>query len=153
MENLMFDNEYFDQWLTLKSNEILIKMKEQEKLTNDDMLALTLKAQSNHFHHMDIEFREYFKKLDVRFEEVNKRFAEVDKRFEQVDKRFEQMYAHVDKRFEQVDKRFEQMYAHFDKRFEQVDKRFQNQSTILMWGFGLFFTSQMALFLKLVLAP
>jgi len=131
----MFDNEYFDQWLTLKSNEILIKMKEQEKLTNDDMLALTLKAQSNHFHHMDIEFREYLKKMELRFEQV-------DKRFEQVDKRFEQ----VDKCFEQVDKRFEQMYTHFDKRFQTLN-------TILMWGFGLFFTSQMALFLKLILVP
>jgi tetrahydromethanopterin S-methyltransferase subunit G len=114
MEIPVFGNEFFDQWLNQKSTDILAKV-EREKISNEDMLILSLKAQVNHFHHMDIEFRDEFR--------------------------------NIDKRFEQVDKRFEQV----DKRFEQVDKRFDRQMTVMMWGFGLLFTSQMGLLLKLYL--
>ncbi len=93
----VFGNELFDQWLHQKSTEILAKV-EREKISNEDMLILSLKAQVNHFHHMDIEFREEFKRID--------------------------------------------------KRFEQVDKRFDRISTILTWGFGLFISSEIALWLK-----
>ena len=47
----------------------------------------------------------------------------------------------VDKRFEQVDKRFEQV----DKRFEQVDRQIERVESVLMWGFGLLFTSMMGM--------
>lgn len=146
---VVFGNEFFDEWLHKKSSEILSKV-ERETISNEDMLILSLKAQVNHFHHMDIEFRGEFQsirsrfiEIDKKFDEVAKRFAEMDMRFVQIDKRFEQ----VDKRFEQVDKRFEQV----DKRFEQVDKRFDRLETVLMWGFGLFLTSQMGILLKLFL--
>ena len=69
----VFGNEFFDQWLNQKSNDILAKV-EKEKISNEDMLILSLKAQVNHFHHMDIEFREEFRKIDGQFEKVDKRF-------------------------------------------------------------------------------
>ena len=47
----------------------------------------------------------------------------------------------VDQRFEQVDKRFEQV----DKRFEQVDRRIERLESVIIWGFGLLFTSMMGL--------
>ena len=78
-----------------------------------------------------------FEEVDKRFEGIDKRFEQVDKRFEQVDKRFEQ----VDKRFEQVDKRFEQV----DKRFEQVARRIERLENVMLWGFGLLFTSMVGL--------
>ena len=93
MGTAVFNNEFFDQWLNQKSNEILAKV-ENQKLSSEDMLILSLKAQVNHFHHMDIEFREEFKK---------------------------------------------------------IDKRFERQSSILMWGFGLFITTQIGILLKLYL--
>lgn len=65
----VFGNEFFDQWLNQKSNEILSKV-EKEKISNEDMLILSLKAQVNHFHHMDVEFREEFKKIDKRFDKL-----------------------------------------------------------------------------------
>lgn len=68
----VFGNEFFDQWLNQKSNEILAKV-EREKISNEDMLILSLKAQVNHFHHMDIEFRGEFRSIDRRFEQVDKR--------------------------------------------------------------------------------
>ncbi len=100
MGEAVFGNEFFDQWLNQKSNEILAKV-EKEKISNEDMLILSLKAQVNHFHHMDIEFRGEFQKIE--------------------------------------------------QRFEQVDKRFERLTTILMWGFGLFFTTQIGIILKLFL--
>lgn len=79
----MFENQLFDHWLQQKSQEILSKM-DKEKVTTEDMLILTLKAQTNHFHHMDVEFREEFKKIDHRFEKIDLRFEAVDKKFDRL---------------------------------------------------------------------
>lgn len=88
MGDVVFGNEFFDQWLTQKTTEILAKV-EHGTISNEDMLILSLKAQVNHFHHMDIEFREEFGKIRKRFEQVDKRFEQIDKRFELIDRRFE----------------------------------------------------------------
>ena len=45
------------------------------------------------------------------------------------------------KRFEQVGKRFEQI----DKRFEQIDGRIGRLENVMMWGFGLLFTTMIGL--------
>lgn len=79
----MFENQLFDHWLQQKSQEILAKM-DKEKVTTEDMLILNLKAQTNHFHHMDVEFREEFKKIDLRFEKIDQRFEAVDKKFDRL---------------------------------------------------------------------
>jgi hypothetical protein len=83
MSARMFENQLFDHWLQQKSQEILSKM-DKEKVTTEDMLILTLKAQTNHFHHMDVEFREEFKKIDHRFEKIDQRFEAVDKKFDRL---------------------------------------------------------------------
>lgn len=62
----VFDNQVFDSWLNKKSDEILSKV-DQDKISTQEMLILILKGQTNHFHHMDIEFRNEFKKIDERF--------------------------------------------------------------------------------------
>ena len=77
MGALVFDNQVFDSWLTAKSQEILSKV-DRERITTEEMLVLILKAQTNHFHHMDLEFREEFKKIDNRFEKLTN---DVDGRF------------------------------------------------------------------------
>lgn len=73
----MFDNQVFDSWLTAKSQEILSKV-DRERITTEEMLVLILKAQTNHFHHMDMEFREEFKRIDSRFDKLTN---DVDGRF------------------------------------------------------------------------
>lgn len=94
MGEIMFGNELFDHWLNQKSLEILNKV-EKEKISTEDMLILSLKAQTNHFHHMDQEFRGEFQKIEQKFELIDKRFEHIeekfDKRFEQVDKRFDRL--------------------------------------------------------------
>ena len=69
MERRMLENQLFDHWLNQKSQEILSKM-DKEKVTTEDMLVLTLKALTNHFHHMDVEFRDEFKKIDKKFDRL-----------------------------------------------------------------------------------
>ena len=142
----MFDDQLFEDWLDNKTKAIFSKLGE-EALSSDEMILLVLKAQTNHFEHLDKdlrtetaalnkELREEMillrKDMDIRFEQVNSRIEQVDKHFEQVDRRFEQ----VDKRFEQVDKHFEQ----FDKRFEQFDKRFEVLTSridhFMVWSFA-----------------
>jgi DNA anti-recombination protein RmuC len=62
MGAVVFDNHVFDSWLTKKSDEILSKV-DRETISTEEMLTLILKAQTNHFHHMDVEFREEFKAI------------------------------------------------------------------------------------------
>jgi hypothetical protein len=73
MGAVVFDNLVFDSWLTKKSEEILYKV-DREKITTEEMLILILKAQTNHFHHVDVEFREEFKKIDNRFSQLENKF-------------------------------------------------------------------------------
>jgi restriction endonuclease len=109
----VFENDIFETWLDEKSKELVKKIGNQEKLSSEEMIILVLKAQSNHFHHLDQDMRKDMK--DLR-EDMNKRFEQVDKRFEQ-----------VDKRFEQVDKRFDTVVARMDR--------------FMIWSLGLTMTS------------
>lgn len=68
---IVFDNLVFDSWLTRKSDEILSKV-DKETISTEEMLILILKAQTNHFHHMDVEFRDDFKRIDNRFDKLAK---------------------------------------------------------------------------------
>ena len=47
----------------------------------------------------------------------------------------------VETKIEQIEKRFEQI----DKRFEQVERRIERLETVMMWGFGLLFTTMIGL--------
>ena len=91
----MSENNLFEEWLDKKSSEIILKL-DKEPLKSEEMMILVLKAQSNHFLHLDTDLRNDMKELredmGQRFEQVEKRFEQVDKRFEQVDKRFERVY-------------------------------------------------------------
>lgn len=87
MGAVVFDNAIFDSWLTKKSEEILSKV-DRATISTEEMLTLILKAQTNHFHHMDVEFRDEFKKIDIRFQRLE---TDMDIRFQQVDYRFEKM--------------------------------------------------------------
>ena len=73
MGDIMFENHLFDHWLNQKSQNILTKI-DKEQITTEEMLILSLKAQTNHFHHMDVEFRNEFKKIDKQFDLIDKRF-------------------------------------------------------------------------------
>ena len=58
MGAIVFDNLVFDSWLTKKSDEILFKV-DKEKISTEEMLTLILKAQTNHFHHMEYKTNKF----------------------------------------------------------------------------------------------
>ena len=140
MEQVVFDNEYFEKWLDEKCAEILQRI-QSEKLSTEDMVLLCLKAQTNHFHHMDGEFRDEFKSIKSDFQafklEMKKRFEEIDKRFEKIEQRLDRLEHRLDK----LEQRFDEFQKH-------VDKRFDRQNYVMMWGFALFITTQMAILFK-----
>ena len=108
----MFDDKVFDGWLDEQAKKAMDKIANSEAISPEQVTILILKAQTNHFAHLDIELREDMKSMNERLSAEMKALREdMDKRFEQVDKRFEQ----VDKRFEQVDKRFEQLTSRIDR--------------------------------------
>jgi hypothetical protein len=115
----MFDDKFFDDWLDSQAQKVMEKVATGEGIAPEQMMILMLKAQTNHFAHLDVDLRNEMKLLR----------EDMDKRFEQVDKRFEQIQIESAKRFEQVDKRFEQV----DKRFEQLTSRLDH---FMMWSFA-----------------
>jgi ElaB/YqjD/DUF883 family membrane-anchored ribosome-binding protein len=122
MGETMFDDKFFDDWLDGQAQKVMEKVASGEGIAPEQMMILMLKAQTNHFTHLDVDLRSDMQNLDSRLssemQKMNERLSgemrelreDMDKRFEQVDKRFEQ----VDKRFEQVDKRFEQLTSRID---------------------------------------
>lgn len=75
---------------------------------------------------------------DIPFtQEDRDRLIRLEVKVEQIDKRFDQ----IDKRFEQIDKRFEQA----DKRGDSIERRLERLEGVMMWGFGLLFTTMIGL--------
>jgi uncharacterized protein (DUF3084 family) len=105
----MFQDDIFEEWLDKEAKQALDKFKNNETITIEDKMILTLKAQTNHFYHLDKEIREDIQGLR----------SDTNKRFEQVDKRLEQ----IDKRFEQVDKRFEVMQIELQKVYQAINSQ------------------------------
>jgi len=99
----MYDDELFEDWLDKKTKAIFSKLGE-EALSSDEMILLVLKAQTNHFEHLDKDLRTEMASLNKELREemillrkdMDKRFEQVDKRFEQVDKRFEVLTSRID---------------------------------------------------------
>ena len=130
----MFDDKFFDDWLDSQAQKVMEKVASGEGIAPEQMMVLMLKAQTNHFAHLDVELREDVQNLDIRLssqmEKMNERLSsEMRELREDMDKRFEQ----VDKRFEQVDKRFEQMQIETTKRFEQLTSRIDH---FMIWSFA-----------------
>ena len=115
----MFDDKFFDEWLDSQAQKVMEQVAGGQSISSDQMMILMLKAQTNHFSHLDVDLRSEMRALR----------EDMDKRFEQVDKRFEQIQLETAKRFEQVDKRFEQV----DKRFDQLTSRMDH---FMIWSFA-----------------
>ncbi|MFM8341510.1 MAG: hypothetical protein ACKN9F_04755 [Methylomonas sp.] len=97
---IMFDDKFFEDWLDNQAQKVMDQVANGKSISSDQMMILMLKAQTNHFAHLDIDLRIEMKALredmDKRFEQVDKRFEDVNKRFEQVDKRFDQLTSRMD---------------------------------------------------------
>lgn len=52
----MFDDNFFDSWLTQKSDDVISKL-DREKISTEDMLILLLKSQSNHIRQLETKLK------------------------------------------------------------------------------------------------
>jgi len=100
----MFDDKFFDDWLDTQAQKVMEQVASGQSISSDQMMILMLKAQTNHFAHLDVDLRSEMRALR---EDMDKRFEQVEKRFEQVDKRFEQMQIETAKRFDQLTARMD----------------------------------------------
>lgn len=123
----MFDDKFFDQWLDNQAQKIMEQVASGQSISPEQMMVLVLKAQTNHFAHLDIELREDIQELDKR---LSKEMQEMNER---LGKEMQELRKDMDKRFEQVDKRFEQV----DKRFETLLSRIDH---FMVWSFATTFT-------------
>ena len=82
----MFDDKFFDNWLDSQAQKVMEQVANGQSISPEQMMILLLKAQTNHFAHLDIDLRNEMKLLR----------EDMDKRFEQVDRRFEQLTARMD---------------------------------------------------------
>lgn len=95
----VFNNQIFDSWLTRMSEEILSKVN-REKITTEEMIILILKAQTNHFHHMDSDMNDNISELRT---ELKTEIAEVKEDMkslrDEVKADFHKLDAKMDSRF------------------------------------------------------
>ena len=69
----MFEEDgVFEEWLDKRATEVFGKMGTGEPVGPEDMIILVLKAQANHFMHLDRDLRGEMKVLR---EDMDKRFA------------------------------------------------------------------------------
>ena len=127
----MFDDNFFEQWLDSQAQKVMDQVANGQSISPEQMMVLVLKAQTNHFAHLDIELREDIQSLDKRLS------GEMQSMNERLSKEMQELRKDMDKRFEQVDKRFEQV----DKRFEQIDKHLtiitNRMDRFMFWSLGL----------------
>ena len=134
MGETMFDDKFFDDWLDGQAQKVMEKVASGEGISPEQMMILMLKAQTNHFAHLDVDLRSDMQNLDSRLS------SEMQKMNERLSGEMRELREDMDKRFEQVDKRFEQMHTETAKRFEQVDKRFEQLTSridhFMIWSFA-----------------
>ena len=119
----MFDDKFFDDWLDGQAQKVMEKVASGEGIAPKQMMILMLKAQTNHFAHLDVDLRSDMQNLDSRLS------SEMQKMNERLSGEMRELREDMDKRFEQVDKRFEQV----DKRFEQLTSRIDH---FMIWSFA-----------------
>lgn len=124
MGAIVFNNEIFDSWLNKKSDEILSKV-DREKISTEEMIVLVLKAQTNHFHHMDVDMKKGLSDIDLKF---TSNFLEIDQKFTS--------------KFEQADRRVERI----EQRIEKLDHKVENR---FMWMIGITIAMSGGIYLKL----
>jgi len=95
----MFQDDIFEKWLNDEANNVLEKLKTEKPLTIEDKMILTLKAQTNHFYHLDIELREkiddFQKDQNKKWDEQNKKWDEQNKKWDELSKQIQNIYKSI----------------------------------------------------------
>jgi len=71
----MFDDKFFDNWLESQAQKVMEKVANGEGIAPEQMMILMLKAQTNHFAHLDVDLRN---EMVLLREDMDKRFEQVE---------------------------------------------------------------------------
>ena len=93
----MFNSDMFDKWLDKKSGEIVEKLGDGKEIKSEEMIILVLKAQTNHFQHLDSDLKE---EISL----IHKKLEQTDRKLDNFDKKLELMQQDMDRRFEENNK-------------------------------------------------
>ncbi|VFM96188.1 MAG: hypothetical protein BECKG1743D_GA0114223_100463 [Candidatus Kentron sp. G] len=92
----MLENDIFEQWLSDEADRVLVKLKKNEPLSQDDKLIIVLKGQMNHFHHLDVELRQEMHTLRQEMhtlrQDMHTLRQDMERRFEVVTDEIKQIY-------------------------------------------------------------
>ena len=149
----MFDDGMFEDWLDKKASEVLEKLGRNESIRSDEMMILVLKAQANHFMHLDTDLRKDMRDLredmNGRFvtlrEDMNTLREDMNRRFEASNKRSDELREDMRDLREDMNKRFEAGDRRSDELREDMNKRFNSMQWLI--GVGItFLTVLMSLY-------
>lgn len=147
----VFNNQIFDGWLNNKADEILSKVN-RETITTEEMIVLILKAQTNHFYHMDQETKSDLSNMRTEISLLKTEIKEFKTEIHQDmgDLRAEMKEFKSEMRQDMADFKSEmrqdmaEFKAEMKEEFKKIDTRF-------MWSSGITVTMFLGLYLKLFL--
>ncbi len=76
---MMFDDKFFDDWLDAQAQKVMEQVAGGQSISSDQMMILMLKAQTNHFAHLDVDLRSEMRALR---EDMDKRFEQITSRMD-----------------------------------------------------------------------
>ena len=76
---MMFDDKFFDEWLDAQAQQVMEQVAGGQSISSDQMMILMLKAQTNHFAHLDVDLRSEMRALR---EDMDKRFEQITSRMD-----------------------------------------------------------------------
>lgn len=132
MGAIVFNNEIFDSWLTKKSDQILSKV-DRETISTEEMIILVLKAQINHFDHMDQDMKKGISELDNQMNRLETRIERVELRLDSLEHRMDSLEHRMDR---------------LEIRVDSLDKKIDNR---FMWMIGVTIAMSGGIYLKLFL--
>ncbi len=133
----MFKDDIFDEWLDSESKRVLEKFKQNEQLSIEDKMILTLKAQTNHFAHLDIEIREEIEKsrklsseeIKAFRDEQNKKWDEQNKKWDEQNKKWDEQ----NKKWDENQKELKDIRNEMNKIYQSIN----NQTWKMIGAVGL----------------
>ena len=127
----MFDNNMFEDWLDSKAAEVLQKVGRNESIRSEEMMILVLKAQANHFMHLDTDLRKDMKDLredmkdlredmkDLR-EDMNRRFEASREDMKEIREEIKDLREDMKELREDTNRRFEASREDMNRRFISI---------------------------------
>lgn len=165
----MFNNQIFDSWLNHKADEILSKVN-RETITTEEMIVLILKAQTNHFYHMDqetkedmtnlrtemrnlkVEMKEFktemHQDMDTLRSEMKEFKAEIRQDMDTLRSEMKEFKAEIRQDMAEFKAEIRQDMAEFKA---EMKEEFKKVDTKFMWSTGITVTMFLGLYLKLFL--